>query len=217
MAFDASRAVTVLTGGFTPTAETWEWDGTSWTSRAISGPSARYTTAMAFDSARGTSVLFGGQLYGGSYTGQTWELAGACNGPAIATQPASHIVCATGPATLTVGATGTGPLAYGWRENGDPINTSANPSAATATLLIATPHNDQYDCVVTNSCGIATSNPATLTRCLADYDCSGAVAVADIFEFLSGWFAGDPGADVDGNGISVQDIFDFLAAWFASC
>jgi hypothetical protein len=42
--------------------------------------------------------------------------------------------------------------------------------------------------------------------------------VQDIFDFLAGWFAGNPAADFNGvGGITVQDIFDFLAAWFAGC
>jgi len=53
-------------------------------------------------------------------------------------------------------------------------------------------------------------------QCAADYDGSGIVAVADIFAFLSAWFAGD--ADFDGSGTTeVVDIFDFLAAWFRGC
>jgi hypothetical protein len=54
------------------------------------------------------------------------------------------------------------------------------------------------------------------TPCPADHDGSGAVAVADIFAFLSDWFAGD--ADFDGSGATeVGDIFAFLAAWFQGC
>lgn len=48
----------------------------------------------------------------------------------------------------------------------------------------------------------------------ADWDYNGTVQVADIFEFLNGWFAG--AGDFDGNGTTtVTDIFDFLNAWFA--
>ncbi len=53
--------------------------------------------------------------------------------------------------------------------------------------------------------------------CLADFDCSGALEVADVFAYLSAWFAGEAAADLNGNGLSTQDIFDFLAAWFAGC
>ena len=54
--------------------------------------------------------------------------------------------------------------------------------------------------------------------CPADFDCSGELAVTDIFVFLSAWFAGLPAADFDGNAlIEVSDIFAYLTAWFAGC
>ena len=49
------RELVVLFGGETSSetfADTWEWDGTTWTQRASSGPSARTNHAMAYDSAR---------------------------------------------------------------------------------------------------------------------------------------------------------------------
>src|SRR5690242_17994803 len=44
MAYDTARGVTVLFGGADGNggglgAETWEWDGTAWTQRVVSGPS----------------------------------------------------------------------------------------------------------------------------------------------------------------------------------
>jgi hypothetical protein len=54
--------------------------------------------------------------------------------------------------------------------------------------------------------------------CPADFDCSGTLAVADIFSFLNAWFAGATAADFDHiNGLQVADIFAFLNAWFAGC
>jgi hypothetical protein len=54
--------------------------------------------------------------------------------------------------------------------------------------------------------------------CPADYNGSGVVNVQDIFDFLSGWFAGDVRADFDGSSaIAVQDIFAFLSTWFTGC
>ncbi|HMN40777.1 MAG TPA: GC-type dockerin domain-anchored protein [Phycisphaerales bacterium] len=54
--------------------------------------------------------------------------------------------------------------------------------------------------------------------CAADYNLSGSLEVQDIFDFLNGWFAGNPAADFNENGqLQVQDIFDFLNAWFAGC
>jgi hypothetical protein len=58
-------------------------------------------------------------------------------------------------------------------------------------------------------------NPVTC--CKANYNQVGGITVQDIFDFLNGWFAGNPAADFNGGGLSVQDIFDFLNAWFAGC
>jgi hypothetical protein len=52
---------------------------------------------------------------------------------------------------------------------------------------------------------------------LADFNDNGGLEIQDIFDFLNGWFAGNPRADFNGGGLAVQDIFDFLNAWFAGC
>ena len=71
---------TVLYGfpsGGTGAAQTWEWDGRLWTQRQNMGPSARYATALTYDSQRDRVVLFGGNDFGPpyGYFGDTWELA----------------------------------------------------------------------------------------------------------------------------------------------
>jgi hypothetical protein len=49
----------------------------NWTRKAISGPAAVESPAMAFDSARGVAVLFGGLAGAGpGYSGETWEWDG---------------------------------------------------------------------------------------------------------------------------------------------
>jgi hypothetical protein len=54
--------------------------------------------------------------------------------------------------------------------------------------------------------------------CRADFDGSGTLGVADIFNFLNAWFAGDARSDFDNSGtLAVADIFAFLNAWFAGC
>ncbi|MGK0155974.1 MAG: hypothetical protein ACI9SE_002941, partial [Neolewinella sp.] len=47
----------------------------TWTRASHSGPSARSGHAMAFDSARGAVVLFGGNISSGA-TDDTWEFDG---------------------------------------------------------------------------------------------------------------------------------------------
>lgn len=67
LAYDATRQRVVLYGGqsgvfpnITVLSDTWEWDGTSWTQKATTGPSSRVHQSMAFDRARGRVVLYGG-------------------------------------------------------------------------------------------------------------------------------------------------------------
>ena len=81
MAFDSARGVVVLFGGWTGAAngETWEWNGSAWTQRLVSGPTPRANPAMAYDSARHVTVLFGGSDGSGPFTGfsaETWEWNG---------------------------------------------------------------------------------------------------------------------------------------------
>src|SRR5262249_6170345 len=86
LAYDAARGVSVMFGGFDGTHdnEAWERDGTTWKRRGPTGirlappttafPSKRFVSAMAYDAARGVSVLFGG--YDGRYDRETWEWDG---------------------------------------------------------------------------------------------------------------------------------------------
>ncbi len=76
----------------------------------------------------------------------------------------------------------------------------------------------QYCCKVNGDCGFAFSSVVNLTHCPPDYNCDGLTNVSDIFDLLTGWFAGNPAANFNGIGdIDVSDIFAFLAAWFAGC
>jgi MYXO-CTERM domain-containing protein len=95
MAYDSTRQRTVLFGGIGfyqnadgfPFGDTWEWDGSSWTQRAMTRPSARGRHAMAYDSARGVTVLFGGDDNSGTEA-DTWEWDGtAWNQRTPATHP----------------------------------------------------------------------------------------------------------------------------------
>lgn len=84
MAYDSRRGVTVLFGGFYYDGslhyygDTWEWDGSTWTLRATTGPSPSIEHAMTYDSDRGVIVLFGGRTSGGAVIlGETWEWDGS--------------------------------------------------------------------------------------------------------------------------------------------
>jgi hypothetical protein len=83
MAYDSVRNRTVLFGGYGGSSnivlgDTWEWNGATaaWTQVASTGPIARHSHAMTYDSARAKTVLFGGDNGGVNYFGDAWEWNG---------------------------------------------------------------------------------------------------------------------------------------------
>lgn len=86
MAFDRRAERAVLFGGRDPSVnltfrryfgDTWTWDGTSWTKHDVTDtPQASERMTMAWDSARGRLVLYGGKGEAG-YFGDAWEWDGA--------------------------------------------------------------------------------------------------------------------------------------------
>jgi cysteine-rich repeat protein len=86
MAYDPARDRVVLFGGFeiySTLADTWEWDGGSWSKVSGPSPTARFGAAMAFD---GRGVL----LHGGSGQGDTWRFDGAVWTQVAASGPAGR-------------------------------------------------------------------------------------------------------------------------------
>jgi hypothetical protein len=97
LAYDSVRDRVVLFGGvsvaFGPVfGDTWEWDGGNWTQRVpAQSPPARQQTALAFDRARGRTVLFGGAPSSNvvgtifadtwEWDGTNWSPAGSANAP----------------------------------------------------------------------------------------------------------------------------------------
>ena len=92
MAYDPVRRRTVLFGGTLATTnqvvnETWEFDGTTWTQRMLTGtlPPARTIASMAFDPLRGVLVMAGGSdgrsvsagtQFSTGYFSDVWEYNG---------------------------------------------------------------------------------------------------------------------------------------------
>ncbi len=86
MVFDSRAGVTLLYGGdgvkseprsgFSGLEDMWMWDGTRWTEiKPAASPGKRFMHAMAYDAARGKTVLYGGGL-NESVPDDTWEWDG---------------------------------------------------------------------------------------------------------------------------------------------
>jgi hypothetical protein len=84
MAYHPWRGTVVMYGGSSgpgglcygvPCNDTWEWNGSQWRQLEVDGPRGRDSMDMAWDSARGRMVLFGGNMEGRhTPADDTWEL-----------------------------------------------------------------------------------------------------------------------------------------------
>jgi len=79
LAYDTAHKVTMLFGGCAtcptqPDPVCWFWDGTAWGGlTAPVTPSARSSSALAYDAVRNRFVMFGGIDSGNTLMGDTWE------------------------------------------------------------------------------------------------------------------------------------------------
>jgi hypothetical protein len=80
--------------------------------------------------------------------------------PSVVLHPSPQVVCEGSPVTLTVLAAGSPAPSYQWRKGGNALSgqTSATLNIASAT----TGDIGTYDCELSNGCGSATSNTATI-------------------------------------------------------
>ena len=70
------RTIVVQTNASSGTTRTWEWDGSAWQLRTNGNvPYGRAGFAIAYDSARQRTVMFGG-MAGGNHFSDTWEWDG---------------------------------------------------------------------------------------------------------------------------------------------
>ena len=139
MTFDALRGRAVLFGGHVGNGnfvgDTWEWDGTAWTSIAGAGPAGRAYHAMTYDVVRGATLLFGGYSTGAAYVayGDTWEWSGqawtlvATTGPTPRSNHAMTYVSHTNRTVLHGGYTGFGVLPETWEWDGSGWTQATGP------------------------------------------------------------------------------------------
>ncbi len=163
-------------------------------------------------------VVGSGHYTGGSTYGFLLKMNLTCF---AVSSPIPVTNCPGSEAAFSITPTGTGPFTYQWRKGGAPIDTNANPSATTATLALTNvqlPDADFYDCIVTNACGTITSNPATLTICIGEFNCDGGIDGGDVGAFFGEWEAGNAIADVNTDGgIDGADVSSFFEHWEAGC
>ncbi len=173
--------------------------------------------------------------------------------PGLPTVPNVVRTCPFGTAAVFVAPLGAGSFTYEWQveDLGAPgtwLNLPDGPlvisgitwgtiSDATTDTLRAQPNPLTYlvagtlrfRCIVTNACGSGASNPATLTVCAADFDCSDFLDSDDFILYVSQFTLGcdgpgspDPActqsADFDGTGfVDSDDFVAYVHAFEAGC
>lgn len=167
-----------------PVSQTNLYGGTANFTAAVSG-----TEPLFFQWRKdGTNLVNGGPIYGvnsntlalpniqfadggnydvvvtnlfGSATSTVAILTVVVSPPAITQHPVSRTNVVGTPATFEVTAIGTAPLSYQWRKDGEDLNTETNAVLNLAEVLME--DTGDYDVVVTNNYGSATSAVATLS------------------------------------------------------
>ena len=235
---DGSVAVGIVGGGAQPGAAAWSSElgalglNAYLPTRGVDLTGWNLTEADL--ASRDGLVLVGRGTRTGMSGAHAWRVTLPCyTGAQVTSSPEGTSTCPSGSASFTVSATG-GTLGYQWRRGGVPISDGAAGGSAggvysgatTATLSIApapggslnSADAGQFDCIVSNPCGSATSNAAALTVCLADFDCNGFINGVDFDSFVDLFVLGDPGADIDHDGfVSGVDFDSFTAAFEAGC
>lgn len=144
-------AWTVTATGTAPFTYQWRKGGVALT--GATNATLTLTNAQPSD-AGGYDVIVTNSA--GSATSNSATLTVLVVAPAISTPPSSFTTTAGQNVTLSVVATGSAPLTYQWRKNGAAITGATN---ATFTLANIQPVDaGNYDVIVTNSAGSATSN-----------------------------------------------------------
>jgi len=152
--------------------------------------------------------------------------------PVIQRQPVSAAVCGSSAVTLVIDAPSPVRVAYQWeREESSGVwaavsdgptasgsFVSGSTSAALTVAGVTRSDAGAYRCVVSNTCGSATSDAAVLLDCRGYFNCNGFVDSADFFQFVAAYFENTPNADFNMDSVvNSQDFFDFLAVFFTPC
>lgn len=203
MAYDSQRRVIVLFGGNNSGVsynDTWEWNGTAWSQRATTGPSARTGHTLVYDSARNRTVLFGGGITSIGLA-DTWEWNGsswaqrASSGPPPRYNHASAFDSSRGVTVIFGGESNNTDRADTWEWNGtawterqasgpvarrSPV--MAFDEARNATLLfgglgLQGAMNDTWAWNGTTWTQVASDGPFPARECSMSYDRTRAVTV----------------------------------------
>jgi len=118
--------------------------------------------------------------------------------PSLTANPQDRVVHTGTSVEFSVAATGAGPFAYQWKRDGVPLSNGGNIFGADESILTINPvsigdDGTEYDCTVSNACGVVESAFAVLnvTDCLGDFNHDGRFDGLDIQLVVNALLAGD--------------------------
>src|SRR5688572_29225782 len=139
--YDSVRHETVLVSGYPDGfAETWIWNGRKWRRHSGAGPTARSSSAVAFDAARGRGVLFGGTSSASSLLGDTWEWDGAAWTRVATSGPPARYRHA-----LAYDAAGSRVILFGGARTGGMLSDTCEWDGGAWTQVVATGVSPRFD------------------------------------------------------------------------
>ncbi len=153
-----------------------------------------------------------------------------CVAPAITSHPVDVSINDGGDANCTVTATGTAILSYQWQESTDggtiwsdisnggtnPAYSGATTSSLTLTNVPLTYDTYDYQCVVTNACGLATSNSADLEVTISPVcgqTCGFTTTVVDVTNAGQTWMDRNLGATQQATAYNDYCAYGALFQW----
>lgn len=205
------------------------WDGSNWT-EVRGGADFTITSLTGYNNEVHALGGFDNVRAGALYS-PGWARFLTTGIPWIARQPSSIFNASRREdvAFQIAAADGYANLSYQWRRNGNPVSPGPTGTGSSVLLFdggaylalndVSDADEREYDCIVSNPCGSATSVIATLAVCMSDVDGNHQVDPADVSFFVSAWFTsvnqGTLAGDVDANGaVEPADVSMFVSTWF---
>ena len=226
---------------FTRSGSTWSQQSKLLENNGLGGDAFGTSVALAGNVAVGGAP----QRSVGVNTGQGAAFVFGSNIPInIIQQPVTLTTCSQNDAIVSLTAAGTGPFGYQWQwkagtavpawipvtsgvnQGGTRTFTASNVSGSALTISFYQQVNPglpfaEFRCIVSNSCGGATSSIAEVKICWSDFNCDNLVDDRDFVIFASAYStlecsdpAMPPRCPSDLNFDGVVDDVDF--SWFAS-
>lgn len=182
-----SNVLNLVVGATGDPAPTYQWRKNGSNIPGATSSNLTFTTTSTTDSGNYDCLVTNPLGMVQSDIAAVTVLATGGTPPSITSNPAGGTIYVGNVLNVVVGATGDAPLSYQWRKNGSNIG-GANSSSY--SFVTSTPFDSgNYDCVVSNAYGSATSSAASVTVLDVPPAITGGTVTGGPYNFEVGNFA----------------------------